>query len=260
MNLLTWRAIKLIRLLLHLVRGYIKVRWGWRTLTPLQAQEAVMAWAQGALAIFGAQVSVKGSFTQGGPLLLVSNHISWLDILLYLSLTPVRFVSKSEVQSWPIVGRFAGACRTLFIQRASKRDARKVVEMMRESLLRGDRVAVFPEGTTTTGEEVLPFHANLFESAVNANASVQVASILYVSSVSSPSPMGPTRITTPSFTGEDTLVGSIWRILGLKHFEIWVSLSEAHAPSGLDRRALAQRSSAEVNQLHAQLLALTVNQ
>mgnify|MGYP000193256998 CR=1 FL=1 len=254
MNVLTWRGIKLIRLLVHLIRGYIQVRWGWRDLTPAQAQEAVMAWAQGAMAIFGARVQVTGSFSPGGPLLLVSNHISWLDILLFLSLTPVRFVSKSEVQTWPIIGRFAAACRTLFIQRASKRDAKKVVEMMREALLAGDSVAVFPEGTTTKGEGVLAFHANLFESAVASNASIQVAGILYVSA---PSKGSPKRITTPSFTGEDTLVGSIWRILGLNSFEVWVSLSEVHPPCGLDRRALAQRSCAEVIQLHTQMRDLS---
>ena len=256
MNLMTWRGIKLIRLLIHLIRGYIQVRWGWQALTPLQAQEAVMAWAQGAMAIFGARIKVTGTMSQGGPLLMVSNHISWLDILLFLSLTPVRFVSKSEVESWPIVGRYAQACRTLFIQRTSKRDARKVVEMMRESLLSGDRVAIFPEGTTTKGEGVLPFHANLFESAVSSHASTQAASILYVNT----SAKGAPKLDTlPSFTGDDTLVGSIWRILGLQHFEIWVSLGEVHPPGDLDRRALAKKCNLEVVQLHEHMLSMTTS-
>ena len=251
MNLHTWRGMKVFLLARHLIKGYIKVRWGWRDLTPLEAQEEVMAWAKGALKIFGLEVKLHGEIAQTGPLLLVSNHVSWLDILLYLSLSPVRFVSKSEVQSWPIVGRFALACRTLFIKRASKRDAKKVVEMMSEALQSGDMVAVFPEGTTSVGDAVLPFHANLFEAALASHASIQVASLLYVSS--------PTqqRTTTPSFTGQDTLVGSIWRILGLKRFEVWVSVGAVEETMGLERRALAQQSGARVSERHAQLKALT---
>lgn len=246
-----WRAIKLIRLLLHLVRGYAKVRWAWQGLTPTEAQEEVMKWSKRALEIFGAQVKLIGHLSAEQSVLLVSNHISWLDILLMLSLTPVRFVSKSEVRFWPIIGRFASACRTLFIQRASKRDAKKVVQTMRESLMAGERVAVFPEGTTTKGEEVLPFHANLFESVVVTNAKVQALSILYVAQETQQS------ISTPSFTGDDTLVGSIWRILGLKSFEIWVCAAKVQDTNGLERRALAKQSAAEVLKGHAHLLSLT---
>lgn len=251
MRVQNWRAIKLIRLLLHLMRGYAKVRWAWQGLTPTEAQDEVMKWSKRALEIFGAQVKLIGQLSPDQSVLLVSNHISWLDILLMLSLTPVRFVSKSEVRSWPIIGRFASACRTPFIQRASKRDAKKVVQTMRESLMAGERVAVFPEGTTTKGEEVLPFHANLFESVVATNAKVQALSILYVGQETQ------LRISTPSFTEDDTLVGSIWRILGLESFEIWVCAGKVQDTDGLERRALAQQSATEVLRCHAHLLSLT---
>ena len=252
MTVQSWRGIKLLRLLAHMLRGYVKVRWAWQALTPLQAQEEVMSWAQGALDILGARVKLEGDLRQSGPLLLVCNHVSWMDILLFLSLGPVRFVSKSEVQSWPVIGHFAQACRTLFIKRTSKRDARVVVQRMSESLLKGDLIAIFPEGTTTVGETVLPFHANLFESVVAANAQVQAASILYVGGDEK------TCITTTSFTGEDTLVGSIWRILGLSAFDIWVSLGPVHEAHGKDRRALALQSWNQVLQLHSQLKSRTV--
>ena len=236
-----------MRLLAHMLRGYVKVRWAWQALTPLQAQDEVMSWAKEALQIFGARVKLDGQLRQSGPLLLVSNHVSWMDILLFLSLGPVRFVSKSEVQSWPVIGHFAQACRTLFIKRTSKRDARMVVQRMSESLEDGDLIAIFPEGTTSVGEGVLPFHANLFESVVASKAQVQAASILYVGGKEN------SFITTPSFTGEDTLVASIWRILGMSQFDIWVSMGPVHESLGQDRRALATQSWREVQELHSQL-------
>lgn len=252
--MLFWRAFKLMRLLGHLFSGYIKVRWGWHGLSPEQAQIEVLTWSKTTLNVLGVEVKVYGDMAQAGPLLLVSNHISWLDILLFLSLRPVRFVSKAEVESWPIVGHYAHACRTLFIKRTIKRDALKLVQIMSEALSMGDMVAIFPEGTTTTGVEVLPFHANLFESARASNASIQAASILYVSS----SKHEP--ITTPSFTGSDTLVGSIWRILGLKEFEVWVNWGDVQEPIlGQDRRSLAKQSWSEVQRLHAQLKSQAVS-
>ena len=249
MELLFLRAFKLMRLLAHLFRGYIKVRWGWRGLSPEQAQSEVLAWSKTTLDVLGVEVRVFGDMAHTGPLLLVSNHISWLDILLFLSLRPVRFVSKAEVESWPIVGHYAHACRTLFIQRTIKRDALKLVQVMSEALSMGDMVAIFPEGTTTTGVEVLPFHANLFESVMASHAAIQAAGVLYVSSANH------LPITTPSFTGSDTLVGSIWRILGLKGFEAWVQWGAVEESQGSDRRALAKKSWSQVQHLHALLRA-----
>ena len=249
MELLFLRAFKLMRLLAHLFRGYIKVRWGWRGLSPEQAQSEVLAWSKTTLDVLGVEVKVFGDMAHTGPLLLVSNHISWLDILLFLSLRPVRFVSKAEVESWPIVGHYAHACRTLFIQRTIKRDALKLVQVMSEALSMGDMVAIFPEGTTTTGVEVLPFHANLFESVKASHAAIQAAGVLYVSSANH------LPITTPSFTGSDTLVGSIWRILGLKGFEAWVQWGAVEESQGIDRRVLAKKSWSQVQHLHALLRA-----
>ena len=249
MELLFLRAFKLMRLLAHLFRGYIKVRWGGRGLSPEQAQSEVLAWSKTTLDVLGVEVKVFGDMAHTGPLLLVSNHISWLDILLFLSLRPVRFVSKAEVESLPIVGHYAHACRTLFIQRTIKRDALKLVQVMSEALSMGDMVAIFPEGTTTTGVEVLPFHANLFESVMASHAAIQAAGVLYVSSANH------LPITTPSFTGSDTLVGSIWRILGLKGFEAWVQWGAVEESQGSDRRALAKKSWSQVQHLHALLRA-----
>lgn len=233
MNILT-RLFKLIALIYLLIDGLIEVTWQWSHLTPTQAQDRVMNWAQRACRVLGARVQVQGDMSSSGPLLVVSNHISWLDILVFLSIRPVRFVSKSEVKNWPVVGQFASACRTLFVARASKKDALRVVHQMVEALNAGDIVAIFPEGTTTQGHEVLPFHANLMQASVSSNAPLQAAAISYEDL------SGECMITEPSYIGEDTLVGSIWVILGLKPFKVRVRWSELEPRGERDRRELAR--------------------
>jgi 1-acyl-sn-glycerol-3-phosphate acyltransferase len=228
------RLIKVLSLIYLLIDGLIEVTWYWSHLTPLQAQERVMNWAQRACRVLGARVEVEGDMPYAGPLLVVSNHISWLDILVFLSIRPVRFVSKSEVKNWPVVGRYASACRTLFVARSSKKDALRVVHQMVEALNAGDIVAIFPEGTTTHGHEVLPFHANLMQASVASDAPLQAASISYESLETG------RLITEPSYIGDDTLVGSIWIILGLKPFKVRLRWSPLQERGDRDRRALAQ--------------------
>ena len=85
-----------------------------------------------------------------------------------------RFISKSDVQGWPIVGTLATAAGTLYIERASRRDALRMVRGMADALRAGEVLAVFPEGTTGDGRTLLPFHANLLEAAVQAGAPVHL--------------------------------------------------------------------------------------
>jgi 1-acyl-sn-glycerol-3-phosphate acyltransferase len=108
----------------------------------------------------GRRAACDGGCAKGGPLLLVSNHVSWLDILVINAVRPARFVSKADVRHWPLVGELITAAGTLYIEREKRRDAMRVVHRMADSLREGDVVAVFPEGTTGSGLDVLPFHAN----------------------------------------------------------------------------------------------------
>lgn len=111
--------------------------------------------------------------------LVVSNHLSYLDILCYSSIAPCVFVSKSEVRQWPVFGRLATNGGTVYIDRESKADARRVAKQLEEALLAGVRVVLFPEGTSSDGSAVLGFHAPLFESAVRAGATITPAALLY---------------------------------------------------------------------------------
>ena len=142
-------------------------------------------------------------------MLLVANHISWLDILVMHAARHCRFVSKADVRHWPLIGTLATGGGTLYIERESRRDAMRVVHHMAESLKRGEIVAVFPEGTTSDGVALLPFHANLIQAAISADAPVQPVALSFHRARHPRAE--PAR---PATSGTTRWLGSVWRTLG----------------------------------------------
>ncbi|KQP20597.1 1-acyl-sn-glycerol-3-phosphate acyltransferase [Pseudorhodoferax sp. Leaf267] len=237
-----WR---LLCLLAHGVRGLwtIKTRFpGWST---LEREQAVQRWAAGVLSLSGIGLQVNGAPLSAGPVLLVANHISWLDIVVIHAAGYCRFVSKADVQHWPLVGALATGAGTLYIERASRRDAMRVVHHMRDRLAAGDVVAIFPEGTTGDGRTLLPFHANLVQAAISADVPIQPLALRFADGV-----RGPTSF-APSFVGDETLVGSVWRTLGAAQLVAHVHVGTPERHVGRDRRTWAQDLQAEVERLRA---------
>ncbi|MEM1288756.1 MAG: lysophospholipid acyltransferase family protein [Pseudomonadota bacterium] len=117
-----------------------------------------------------------------GPALMVSNHVSWLDIIIVSSVMPVRFVAKDDVETWPVIGWLAKLQNTLFVSRTRRQATGQMADAMQEALNAGDRVAFFPEGTSSDGGQVLPFLSSLFGSVMGAeaHAPVQPYVIAYV--------------------------------------------------------------------------------
>jgi 1-acyl-sn-glycerol-3-phosphate acyltransferase len=122
-------------------------------------------------------VSVEGKIPDRG--LLVSNHLSYLDVLVFGSLAPCVFVSKKEVRRWPIYGAMARMAGTIFIDRSRRSDTSRVNRDMRGALTAGTVVVLFPEGTSSDGTDVLPFRPALFEAAVEAQEQITPAHISY---------------------------------------------------------------------------------
>lgn len=130
------------------------------------------------LRFLGIELVQSGVPPQHG--LLVSNHLSYLDILIYAASAPCVFVSKVEVRSWPLIGLAASCCGTVFIDRSSKASAAAAAEQMKSLLAEGVPVLLFPEGTSTDGSAVLKFHSTLFEPAVAHQIPVSAAAIRYL--------------------------------------------------------------------------------
>jgi len=171
--------------------------------------------------------------------LLVANHISWLDIVVMLAAHYCRFVAKSELKAWPLIGSLATAAGTIYIERASTRDALRVVHHLAECLQAGDVLAVFPEGTTGDGVAVLPFHANLLQAAIAAPAPAQAVGLRFVDAWGQPS-------FAPCYIGDDTFFGSVWRTLCARGLVVHVAFAEADVSRGRSRRDWAADLRAQV--------------
>ena len=235
-----WRGL---RLLAHVAKGAWIVAFRFPQLHYLQQHEHVQAWAATLLLRAGVQLQVKGLPPAKGPVLMVSNHISWLDIPLLHAARHCRFISKSDVKGWPIIGTLATAAGTLYIQRSSRRDAVRMVGAMEEAFKRGEILAVFPEGTTGDGRSLLSFHSNLLEAAVQCDAPVQPVGLRFVD--------GKTGSTSyaATYVGDETLLGSIWRVLCSEQLIAVVHYGEAQSAQGRDRRAWAKDLHTEVDRL-----------
>ena len=132
-----------------------------------------------------------------------------------------------------MVGTLATAAGTLYIQRESRRDALRVVHHMAECLKNNEVLAVFPEGTTGDGTTVLPFHANLFQAAIAANAPVQPVGLKFVDAASKELSFAP------CYVGDDTLIGSVWRTLCADPIEAVIHFGTNQTAQDRDRRAWA---------------------
>jgi 1-acyl-sn-glycerol-3-phosphate acyltransferase len=129
------------------------------------------------LRVFAVQTGYTGNPPQTG--LLVSNHLSYLDILVLVSLTPAVFVSKSEVKHWPVFGWFASLAGTLFVDRTRRSDVARMNALIEAALTAGTVVVLFPEGTSWNGREILPFKSSLLEPVVGTRHPISVGFLKY---------------------------------------------------------------------------------
>jgi len=235
-----WR---LLRLLVHALWGLWLVAWRFPRLSSDQQQARVQAWSLGLLTCAGITLQLRGRPQRAGPVLLVANHHSWLDIPVLHAARYCRFISKSDVQDWPLVGTLATAAGTLYIQRESRRDALRMVGSMQQALQAGEVLAVFPEGKTGDGHELLPFHANLLQAALAADAPVQPVGLRFVDGRS-----GATSY-APSFVGDESFLGSVWRTLSAPGITAVVHFGPPETAQGRDRRAWSQALHAAVDEL-----------
>jgi 1-acyl-sn-glycerol-3-phosphate acyltransferase len=239
-----WRALwRLWRALTHLLAGLLTILLRFPRLTPEQREIRVQVWSRELLARLGISLQVEGAAALPGPLLLVANHISWLDITALHAARFCRFVSKADVARWPLIGALASGVGTLFIQRESRRDAMRVVHHMADSLRAGDVLAVFPEGTTSDGVALLPFHANLLQAAIAAEAPVQAVALQFLDTRSG------ARSLAPCYVGDDTLLGSVWRTVRAPAITVRIVFGAPQPAAGRERRAWAAELRQTIEQL-----------
>ena len=206
------------------LRQHLKQRWSGKLLAILQIKPR-----------FGGALPAR---TPHG-LLLVSNHISWLDIFLINAAQPIHFVSKSEVRNWPIFGWLSEKAGTLFIDRARKRDTHRIKHTIQDTLKSGYLVGFFPEGTTTGGNRILRFNSSLFQAAIDCGCPVQPLTIRY------PHSDGSANL-APAYFDEMSFGDSIRQIMAEKEIAAELMFLEPIQPAGKTRRELAVEAEATI--------------
>lgn len=181
-------------------------------------------------------VEVQGE-VPSEPMLWVSNHVSWTDIPLLGALAPLSFLSKAEVRTWPLAGWLAHKAGTLFIRRGSG-DSTVLARQLQRTLHAGHPVLIFPEGTTTDGQQVRTFHGRLLTGAIEAGVAVQPVAIRYLRA-------GQPDLVAP-FIGEDDLPSHLLRLMASERATVCIQLLTPIASKGLERNALARQAQRAV--------------
>lgn len=224
-----WR---LTRCVVHLGAGILRCAFIFPFVTQDRRMQQVGRWCAKMARVLGLQIDASG-LPHAGATLLVSNHISWMDILAINAVHPARFVSKADVRAWPMLGWLVANGGTLFIERERKRDALRVVHQIADALKQGDTIAMFPEGTTGDGLTLLPFHANLLQAAVSTGTPLQPIALRYIDADSQPS-------RAVAWVGDTTLVQSLWWVATSHRMQVFVTQLPAVASAGRERRELAE--------------------
>ena len=226
-------AWRLVRVLPHVLHGLAIVASRWRWLDRAQRLQRIQWWAGKLLRVLGVELRTHGTPRPGGTM-IVANHVSWLDIVaIHAGCPQARFVSKSEVRHWPMIGRLVDAAGTLYLERERRRDALRVVHHAAEALRQGNTVAVFPEGTTGDGHALLPFHANMLQAAIVGGTPIQPVALRFSDAQHAVSPAA-------AYVGDTSLLQSLWWVVCAQGLTVHVHWLSPQASAHADRRALAE--------------------
>lgn len=229
-------CFRALRFALHLSYGVL-LAVALPSLSNKQQRRILQSWSAELLAIMHVRISTSGAVslqdvTRG---LIVANHISWLDVIVLNSILPLRFVAKSEVRDWPVIGWLCAQAQTLFIARHKRSDTARTNLQMSESLQQGNCMALFPEGTTTDGSQVKHFHASLLQPAIDAQTTIYPVALRYHD-------QNGNRNTDAAYIDEMSFIESLWKILRSRNLHVHVSTTSALDTQTVHRRTLAQEA------------------
>ena len=239
MNLFVKKLYRLLRVIVHVLRGMVQALYYLDASKFPGAREKpiIQRWYQEFLRLMNIRVRVHGQLAQENHL-MVANHISWKDIVVLSSLYPTSFVAKSEIARWPLVGWMSTRTGTLFIKRGSISDVRRLNEQIAQLLCAGERVTVFPEGGTGEGDEIAHLYPGMFQAVVDIEGciSIGVQPVVIIYKVD-----GKIHSDIP-YTGNTHLLKNLWAILGFHEITADVYFTQPILAAREDRKALAQKT------------------
>lgn len=236
------RVTRITRLVVHIFKGLYICARHFPKLDYNGHDDHIQRWSGELLSILSIRLNHQNTPAQWPErCMIVTNHISWVDVFVILASSPGVFVAKSDIAGWPVVGKLVSAVGTLYIAREKKSDVRRMNERIRETLQSGRRVAICPEGTTTHGDTLLRFHGALFQPAVDAEATLVPVALRYRDMHGA-----PTR--AASYVGEVSLVSSVWSIATEPHIVVDVHFADPLLTTESDRRALVRACESVISQ------------
>lgn len=244
--------LRLLRLAWHLLVGALTVALLFPRLDRWEQGRRVTHWSAGMLRLLGVRLVVQGRapHLRGNGALIVANHISWLDIHLLHSILPCRFIAKADIARWPLFGWLAAQTGTLFLAREKRSAIREMNATLAELLAEGECLALFPEGTTTAGDQVLPFRSALLEPVIQSNASLCPMSVRYLDARGQ-------RTEIPAYYGEMTLAESLWRIACAEPFTAEIVFMTPIAAGTRNRRSLVSEVEAQIRSRLAEVSSVS---
>jgi 1-acyl-sn-glycerol-3-phosphate acyltransferase len=234
------RLFRMAKLVLHLVRGLLITSLLFPWLSKAQRDARKRRWSGKLLSILSVTVRERNApHRLPERCVLVLNHISWLDIFVINARSPATFIAKSEIRDWPMVGWLCTLVGTLYIERGKPSAARKATAAIVAELERGVLIAVFPEGTTTFGRSLEPFHPALFQPALDAEATLQPIALRYLD-------RSGAHCDAAGYVGETSFMESVWTIVSTRHMVAELHFLGLAAVRGQTRRSLSEKTEAAI--------------
>jgi len=242
--------LRIVLLLVHVLVGTAIAALIFPWLAQAGRNRIIRAWSHLLLTICGARLRVTGlplppAIARTGiepgsrGRMLLANHISWIDPFALNASVPSRFVAKAEIRAWPLLGTLVTLVGALYIERGRRHAVASMNHRVRDRLKDGETVAVFPEGTTTDGRSLLPFHSNLVAPALDVGAECWPVAVRYTED-GAPS-------TAAAFIGEMSIVTSLWNLLVARRLQIEVAFLEPVPTAGnRDRHHVAEAAAERI--------------
>jgi len=208
--------------------------------------------------LFGMHIKVVGTPVTGEGVLMVANHTSWADIIIFSAVAPISFVAKSEVANWPFFGTLARLQRTVFVERQRRSTTGETRDAIRDRLLEGDALVLFPEGTSHDGNKVLPFKSALLGAAEAVLANGRHVKVQPVSTAFTGLhglPMGRENRPLFAWYGDMEMVPHLWEAILAGPLDVVVQFHEPFSLDVMDRKTLAARAQEIVQSGQAAALA-----
>ena len=235
-------VFRVCRLILHLSYGLLLAIF-FPHLNEDRQRRILKTWSRALLKILNVGLQIEGPQPtyRADSWLMVANHVSWLDIFILNAIQPAHFIAKSEIRSWPLIGWLCRRSGTLFIERTVRHAAEPINQRIMHLLKQGNCVGLFPEGTTTDGSQVGHFHSSLMQSAIDSEAILHPIALRYQNDDG--------RLSADvAFTGDTTLVQSIWKIVRRPHHNALVIFTPALFTANKHRRVLAHAARQAIAQ------------